>query len=120
MPLRTRSTHGRARSTHGRAARTQITQNAQRAHREHTEQRYRLDIAVRKNWESHIDASHSRQPLVKGERLVRYEVNAVIPRLLAHIGCAQPKGTPLLADGCHAFLETRQLGGQIMTQHKHA
>ena len=41
----------------------------------------RLDIAVRKNWESHIDASHSRQPLVKGERLVRYEVNAVIPEL---------------------------------------
>ena len=37
-----------------------------------------LDIAVRKNWGSHIDASHSRQPLVKGERLVRYEVNAVI------------------------------------------
>ena len=28
---------------------------------------------------SHIDASHSRQPLVKGERLVRYEVNAVMP-----------------------------------------
>ena len=27
---------------------------------------------------SHIDASLSRQPLVKGERLVRYEVNAVI------------------------------------------
>ena len=27
--------------------------------------------------ESHIDASHSRQPSVKGERLVRYEVNAV-------------------------------------------
>ena len=26
----------------------------------------------------HIDASHSRQPLVKGERLVRYEVNAVM------------------------------------------
>ena len=32
----------------------------------------------RKNSGSHIDASHSRQPLVKGERLVRYEVNAVI------------------------------------------
>ena len=32
----------------------------------------------RKNWRSHIDASHSRQPLVKGERLVRYEVNAVM------------------------------------------
>ena len=31
-----------------------------------------------KNWGSHIDASHSRQPLVKGERLVRYEVNAVM------------------------------------------
>ena len=38
-----------------------------------------LDMAVRKNSGSHIDASHSRQPLVKGERLVRYEVNAVIP-----------------------------------------
>ena len=33
----------------------------------------------RKNSNSHIDASHSRQPLVKGERLVRYEVNAVMP-----------------------------------------
>ena len=33
----------------------------------------------RKNSNSHIDASHSRQPLVKGERLVRLEVNAVIP-----------------------------------------
>ena len=34
-----------------------------------------------KNSGSHIDASHSRQPLVKGERLVRYEVNAVMPDL---------------------------------------
>ena len=34
-----------------------------------------------KNWESRIDASHSRQPLVKGERLVRYEVNAVMQML---------------------------------------
>ena len=33
----------------------------------------------RKNSGSHIDASLSRQPLVKGERLVRYEVNAVMP-----------------------------------------
>ena len=33
---------------------------------------------LRKNSGSHIDASHSRQPLVKGERLVRYEVNAVM------------------------------------------
>ena len=36
------------------------------------------DRSPRKNWKSHIDASHSRQPLVKGERLVRYEVNAVM------------------------------------------
>ena len=36
------------------------------------------DQSPRKNSGSHIDASHSRQPLVKGERLVRYEVNAVI------------------------------------------
>ena len=31
-----------------------------------------------KNSEIHIDVSHSRQPLVKGERLVRYEVNTVM------------------------------------------
>ncbi len=35
----------------------------------------------RKNSEIHIDVSHSRQPLVKGERLVRYEVNTVMPGL---------------------------------------
>ena len=35
-------------------------------------------LQPRKNWGSHIDASHSRQPLVKGERLVRHEVNAVM------------------------------------------
>jgi hypothetical protein len=35
-------------------------------------------ISPRKNLVSHIDASLSRQPLVKGERLVRYEVNAVM------------------------------------------
>ena len=40
-----------------------------------------------KHFRSHIDASHSRQPLLKGERLVRYEVNAVISscRLVNHI-----------------------------------
>ena len=49
---------------------------------------------VRKNLGSHIDASHSRQPLVKGERLVRYEVNAVIPVGVHNGGC--PKfGTTL-------------------------
>ena len=37
-------------------------------------------LQLRKNSISHIDASHSRQPLVKGERLVRYEVNAVIQK----------------------------------------
>ena len=36
-----------------------------------------------KNCISHIDASHSRQPLVKGERLVRYEVNAVMTSMFA-------------------------------------
>ena len=36
-------------------------------------------LELRKNSGSHIDASHSRQPLVKGERLVRYEVNAMMP-----------------------------------------
>ena len=39
-----------------------------------------------KNWWSHIDASLSRQPLVKGERLVRYEVNAVMLRTVVDWG----------------------------------
>ena len=55
-----------------------------------------LDIAVRKNWESHIDASHSRQPLVKGERLVRYEVNAVI-QTFAFLQCVYRDQTSLSA-----------------------
>ena len=38
-------------------------------------------MSSRKNSGSHIDASLSRQPLVKGERLVRYEVNAVMLKL---------------------------------------
>ena len=37
-----------------------------------------LGNTPRKNWGIHIAAFLSRQPLVKGERLVRYEVNAVI------------------------------------------
>ena len=37
-----------------------------------------LEPELPKNCDSHIDASLSRQPLVKGERLVRYEVNAAI------------------------------------------
>ena len=58
-----------------------------------------------KNTGSHIDASHSRQPLVKGERLVRYEVNAVMPEHRAGQnkgaatrsgggGWKQPSGSP--------------------------
>jgi len=43
----------------------------------------------RKNSEGHIDASHARQPLVKGGRLVRYEVNAVM-------GVSQAAGSPAL------------------------
>ena len=40
---------------------------------------YTLGQKSRKNSEIHIDVSHSRQPLVKGERLVRNEVNTVMP-----------------------------------------
>ena len=39
-----------------------------------------LEHNAPKNCDSHVDASHSRQPLAKGERLVRYEVNAVMDR----------------------------------------
>ena len=61
----------------------------------------RLVMLLRISWEpkgslknsgSHIDASLSRQPLVKGERLVRYEVNAVMFHMLA-----LDAGTPLTA-----------------------
>ena len=62
-------------ATHSHSA---ATRQAIRATAGRTLSIAQLDIAVRKNWESHIDASHSRQPLIKGERLVRYEVNAVI------------------------------------------
>ena len=49
-----------------------------------------------KNSGSHIDASHSRQPLVKGERLVRYEVNAVM-----HIWSPEAcRGLPHVAGVC--------------------
>ena len=54
-------------------------------HNDHSVSCIRCDIVGTrrslKNSGSHIDASHSRQPLVKGERLVRYEVNAVMPML---------------------------------------
>ena len=57
----------------------------------------------RKNWGSHIDASHSRQPLVKGERLVRHEVNAVMtpltPRATVLLG--NPKDTTFTLTHAH-------------------
>ena len=46
-------------------------------HRHKRQSKY-WGIKPRKNSEIHIDVSHSRQPLVKGERLVRYEVNTVM------------------------------------------
>ena len=51
-----------------------------------------------KNSVSHIDASLSRQPLVKGERLVRYEVNAVMPLSGGHgqQGLAKRRGQMFL------------------------
>ena len=45
----------------------------------------KLGQESRKNSEIHIDVSHSRQPLVKGERLVRYEVNTVMTRGVAQV-----------------------------------
>ena len=54
----------------------------------------------RKNFRSHIDASHSRQPLVKGERLVRYEVNAV---MVGVVGMVCPRA----AQHCTAVLAAR-------------
>ena len=44
-----------------------------------------LEPKLPKNWHSHIDASLSRQPLVKGERLMRYEVIAVMQDDADHI-----------------------------------
>ena len=47
-----------------------------------------LGNTPRKNWGIHIAAFLSRQPLVKGERLVRYEVNAVMQMWGAgRVGC---------------------------------
>jgi hypothetical protein len=59
-------------------------------------------LQLRKNSISHIDASHSRQPLVKGERLVRYEVNAVMQEfgLQAALG----------KEGCFRFPSWQGLG----------
>ena len=55
------------------------------------------DQGPRKNSGSHIDASHSRQPLVKGERLVRYEVNAVMPEVCKQAGLPKVSATRLVS-----------------------
>ena len=58
-------------------------------------------LGLLKNWGSHIDASHSRQPLVKGERLVRYEVNAVIlSRSHGKSDCCHRTGAPPCVCAC--------------------
>ena len=44
-------------------------------------------LGSRKKSGSHIGASLSRQPLVKGERLVRYEVNAVMQSVIQLFSC---------------------------------
>ena len=59
-----------------------------------------------KNCVSHIDASHSRQPLVKGERLVRYEVNAV---MASH----ETFGFSRQASKCAAYTHTHTHGGSF-------
>ena len=63
----------------------------------------------RKNCGSHIDASHSRQPLVKGERLVRYEVNAVMP------DCSFDRAGPNLFSSPRCFVVFPH-GGNIAPQ----
>ncbi len=62
----------------------------------------------RKNLGSHIDASHSRQPLVKGERLVRYEVNAVMHIYVAE----QPKDLLATRHGVRACMGSSKCNGK--------
>ena len=57
---------------------------------------------------SDIDASHSRQPLVNGERLVRYEVNAVIVGLVRFMRVASNKGARVLLLGSQAPRDRRE------------
>jgi hypothetical protein len=83
-----------------------------------SEQYFVGDQGPRKNLGSHIDASHSRQPLVKGERLVRYEVNAVMLHVATHpnptYGLQQTwwaMGTGVPAQQCqHASIHVALLG----------
>ena len=57
----------------------------------HSQQMYDVGAQLPKNGANHIDAHHSRQPLVKGERLVRYEVHAVIVSVLQLMECVYLK-----------------------------
>jgi hypothetical protein len=64
-----------------------------------------------KNSGSHIDASLSRQPLVKGERLVRLEVNAVIEcRRAQTIGCCFADSRQCLLGGLGSRFKPPGLG----------
>ena len=60
----------------------------------------KLGQESRKNSEIHIDVSHSRQPLVKGERLVRYEVNTVMTRGVAQVQGRSAGGAMYTSRGC--------------------
>ena len=55
----------------------------------------------RKNSEIHIDVSHSRQPLVKGERLVRYAVNTVMHEV------GQPRVPGFELNDCYPWLQAQ-------------
>ena len=82
-----------------------------------TEQ-HRWGRRSRNNGGSRIDVSHSRQPLVKGERLVRYEVNAVMllatewassPRAKCERLCFQINVLKIIAVSVKALRVTRSL-----------
>ena len=60
---------------------------------------------------SHIDASHSRQPLVKRERLVRYEVNAVMHMYVAE----QTKDLLAARHGVRACMGLSKFNGKPKT-----
>jgi len=68
----------------------------------------------RKNSEIHIDVSHSRQPLVKGERLVRYEVNTVMSDLMGAMAYRLGKLTT------RATHSANKLARRLRTRRRHA
>ena len=59
--------------------------------------------------------SHSRQPLVKGERLVRYEVNTVMNRQATTLQASSP--SILILGACkHAFVHDRKHMDRIVSK----